>query len=358
MKTYPWIARRLALSRGVKQRSRTVSERRNERASGSARNRQRHGSRGKLILSRVALDPSSPSDVQLVATPPSYERLIAYYEGAGPDFEQWSPSFNMHFGFYRAGMNPCRREPMLNEMNRQVLSRLRLPPDRDDLILDLGCGVGATVRYAARMFPRKRVLGLTVVPWQVRYGTELNRRAGLDSRAKLTLADYTRSELPPASAAGAYAIESACHAPGADKDAFVREASRLLAPGARLVVADGFLKNVQQQPLGPLFTRLHASLCRSFVLPELAQVEQFAAALDRHGFTDIAIEDISWRVAPSALHAPLAVLWFRAKKTLRHEHLSAPSADNLRGSLLSAVLGANRRKFGYYLVSASRCSKS
>ncbi len=90
------------------------------------------------------------------------------------------------------------------------------------------------------------------------------------------------------------------------------------------------------------------------MLPELAQVERFTAALERHGFTDVAVEDISWRVAPSALHAPLAVLWFRAKKMLRHEHLSAPSADNLRGSLLSEVLGANRLKFAYYLVSATR----
>jgi MPBQ/MSBQ methyltransferase len=302
----------------------------------------------------VALDPSTASDVHSsTTTTAQYERLIAYYEGAGPDFEQWSPSFNMHFGFYQAGMNPFRREPMLNEMNRQVLSRLRLALDRDDLILDLGCGVGATVRYAARMFPDKRVLGLTVVPWQVKYGGELNRRAGLEPRARLTLADYTCSGLPSASAAGAYAIESSCHAPGADKDAFIREASRLLAPGARLVVADGFLKNAQR-PLGRVFTRLHASLCRSFVLPELAQVEQFTAALERHGFTNIAVEDISWRVAPSALHAPLAVLWFRAKKMLRHEHLSAPSADNLRGSLLSAVLGANRLKFAYFLVSATK----
>jgi MPBQ/MSBQ methyltransferase len=86
----------------------------------------------------------------------------------------------------------------------------------------------------------------------------------------------------------------------------------------------------------------------------MARLDAFTGALTRHGFVDIAIEDISWRVAPSALHAPLAVLWFRGQKMLRRQRLSGPSADNLRGSLLSAVLGANRRKFGYYLVSATR----
>ena len=55
-----------------------------------------------------------------------YDRLIAYYEEAGPDFAQWSAAFNMLFGYYRAGLNPFRREPMLSELNRQVLDRLIL----------------------------------------------------------------------------------------------------------------------------------------------------------------------------------------------------------------------------------------
>src|SRR5688572_29453614 len=87
-----------------------------------------------------------------------YERLIAYYEQAGPDYEEWSRAFNMHFGYFRAGLNPFLREPMLHEMNRQALERLRLNPDSDGLLVDLGCGVGATVRFAASMFPRARIL--------------------------------------------------------------------------------------------------------------------------------------------------------------------------------------------------------
>jgi SAM-dependent methyltransferase len=298
----------------------------------------------------VALDPLTPPEIHAKA---GYDRLIAYYEGAGLDFAHWSPGFNMHFGYYRRGINPFSREPMLNEMNQQVLARLRLPPDHRDLILDLGCGVGATARYAASQYPNARVLGLTVVPWQVHYGSELNRRAGLDDRATLRLADYTDSGLPSASAAGAYAIESSCHAEGADKAAFVQEAARLLRPGARLVVADGFITH-PEIPLGRLFTHLHEEICRSFVLPQMARIDDFVAALQTHGFTNITTEDISWRVAPSALHAPLAVWWFRVQKFWRQQRLSEASTNNLRGSLLTALLGANRRKFAYLLVSATR----
>ena len=281
-----------------------------------------------------------------------HERLIAYYEKAGPDFGEWSPGFNMHFGYFRAGLNPLRRERMLNEMNRQVLDRLRLVADRDDLIVDLGCGVGATVRCAAALFPRKQILGVTVVPWQVEKGNAWNRHLGLHPRAQLQLDDYTGTRLAAASASGAYAIESSCHAEGPGKDAFVREAARILKPGSRLVVADGFRRDSKR--LGPVSARLHGALCRSFVLPELAQVEAYAGALARHGFTDVTIEDISWRVAPSALHAPVAVLWFMLKKILRGERLDEQRLNNLEGSVLSTLVGMNRFKFGYFIVSATK----
>jgi len=282
-----------------------------------------------------------------------YDRLIAYYEEAGPDFAQWSAAFNMHFGYYRAGLNPFRREPMLSELNRQVLDRLQLAADTSGLIVDMGCGVGATVREAAARFPLKDVCGITVVPWQMEKGNAWNRRLGVHPRARLELRDYTATGFASAMVDGAYAIESACHAPGIDKDPFVREAARILKPGARLVVADGFRKN-PAIALGPLSGPLHRALCHSFVLPELAEVESFVAALERHGFDDVAVEDASWRVAPSALHAPAAVAWFALKKAIRGEALGQWSINNLKGSVLSALVGALRWKFGYYLVSARR----
>jgi cyclopropane fatty-acyl-phospholipid synthase-like methyltransferase len=234
-----------------------------------------------------------------------------------------------------------------------VLDRLRLTASREDLIVDLGCGVGATVRYAASAFPRKQILGVTVVPWQVDKGNAWNRHLGLDNRARLALADYTCTGLASESVDGAIAIESACHADGPAKDAFVREATRILKPGGRLVVADGFRKH-PERPLGAVFGRLHQSLCRSFVLPELGQIEAFASALGRNGFDEVVVEDISWRVAPSALHAPVAVLWFIVKKLVRGEAIGEQRANNLRGSIVSTLLGANRGKFGYYLVSATK----
>jgi MPBQ/MSBQ methyltransferase len=281
------------------------------------------------------------------------QRLIAYYENAGPDYGEWSRGFNMHFGFYRWGLNPFRRESMLEEMNRQVLRRLSLRSNHHGLIVDLGCGVGATVRSAASLFPAARIVGITLVPWQVETGNAWNGRLGVHPRARLALGDYTATGFPSASIDGAVAIESACHAAGADKAPFVAEAARILKPGARLVVADAFLKN-PDRPLDRVSARLNDLLNRSFVLPQLPQVEDFAAALQRHGFTRVVVDDISWRVAPSVMYAPYVVTSFVVKKLLRHEQLGEYTRNNLRGSLMCSLLGINRLKFGYYIVTGER----
>jgi MPBQ/MSBQ methyltransferase len=79
--------------------------------------------------------------------------LEQYYIEAGPDYAAWSHEFNMHFGYYRAGANPLNREAMLEQMNAEVLARLQLGPTLEPRLLDLGCGLGATLRSFARRLP-------------------------------------------------------------------------------------------------------------------------------------------------------------------------------------------------------------
>src|SRR5690348_16951540 len=89
--------------------------------------------------------------------------LEQYYREAGPDYAAWSSEFNMHFGYYRAGMNPLHREAMLEQMNVEVLARLQLNDIVEPRLLDLGCGLGATLRSFAHRLPNARLLGVTRV---------------------------------------------------------------------------------------------------------------------------------------------------------------------------------------------------
>src|ERR1700704_1044932 len=101
------------------------------------------------------------------------QEVVSYYVDTGLDYGEWGREFNMHFGYWRFGMNPFKREPMLEEMNREVFRHLQLK-DVDVTIYDLGCGLAAPCRSLAKKFPGKKIKGITIVPWQIAKANELN----------------------------------------------------------------------------------------------------------------------------------------------------------------------------------------
>ena len=115
------------------------------------------------------------------APPTDRERIIQYFEAAGLDYSAWSRAFNMHFGYWRAGMNPLNLEGMLDQMNEEVYHRLAIDNAEAPLVLDLGCGLGTVSRYMACRHTTALFRGLTVTPWQVDFGTRLTQEAELEA---------------------------------------------------------------------------------------------------------------------------------------------------------------------------------
>jgi MPBQ/MSBQ methyltransferase len=254
------------------------------------------------LTEESAVKPASPAHVV------PQIGLEQYYSEAGPDYAAWSREFNMHFGYYRAGANPFRREAMLEQMNAEVLARLKLEGIAEPRLLDLGCGLGATLRSFARRLPKAWLLGITRVPWQVENARALNRAAGCGERVRVVEGDYEGTALSSASYDGVYALESSCHAHGADKGALLAEAHRLLRPGGRFIVADGFL--ARDRFANALQLHIYRKLCDCWVIEQLAQLDRFRARLEELGFRDIIIEHLQMRVAPSVAHIPWVTLKF------------------------------------------------
>ena len=280
--------------------------------------------------------------------------LEQYYSEAGPDYAAWSPEFNMHFGYYRAGANPFDREAMLEQMNAEVLARLRLKGIAEPQLLDLGCGLGATLRSFVRRLPSATLLGITRVPWQVEQARALNEAAGCGDRIDVTEGDYEDdSLLPPSSFDGVYALESSCHAHGADKSTLLAQAHRLLRPGGRLVVADGFLSS-RHFPSG-LQRRIYRKLCECWVIEELAQLDQFTARLEQLGFTDIIVEHLQFRVAPSVAHVPWVTLKFLLTDVVFGKRVMTRARwNNVLAPVLLPLISAPLGPMVYCMMTATR----
>ncbi|HZZ38291.1 MAG TPA: methyltransferase domain-containing protein [Acidobacteriaceae bacterium] len=278
------------------------------------------------------------------------DRFQRYYEEAGPDYAAWSPRFNMHFGFFRRGLNPFNREAMLEQMNLEVLDRLRLGVEAS--VLDMGCGLGATLRSFARRLPRARLVGITLVPWQLEQAALLNRQCPEGQSIRLRLGNYEHTGLPSASCDAVCAIESSCYGAGSSKSAFLREAHRLLRPGGRFVVADGFVGPGRWHGPQPAIYR---KLCDCWVIDTFGDVRQFAAELARIGFQDILIEQLQARVTPSVLHVPWVTLNFLVSEVLLRRHkMTRARWNNVLAPVLLPFVGYPLGPVAYYLVSATR----
>ncbi len=279
--------------------------------------------------------------------------LEQYYSEAGPDYAAWSREFNMHFGYYRAGANPLRREAMLEQMNAEVLARLKLGATPEPRLLDLGCGLGATLRSFARRLPHAQLLGVTRVPWQVERARELNEAAGCGDRARILEGDYEGTTLPSAAYDGVYALESSCHAHGNDKAAFLAEAHRLLRPGGRLVVADGFLAGGRF--VSAFHNRIYRRLCECWVVEEFAHLDRFTAQLEQLGYADITIEHLQLRVAPSVAHVPWVTLKFLLTDVVfGRRKMTRARWNNVLAPVLLPLVSAPLGPMTYCMITAKK----
>jgi len=104
-------------------------------------------------------------------------------------------------------------------------------------IVDLGCGVGGSLRYLARHRPIEGT-GVTLSPVQAAIGTARCEEDGLADTVRCLCGDFNDVPLPHQTADAVMAIEAFVHGPTPDR--FFAEAARLLTPGGRLFLCDDF----------------------------------------------------------------------------------------------------------------------
>ncbi|MEO7306417.1 MAG: methyltransferase domain-containing protein [Ferruginibacter sp.] len=303
----------------------------------------------------TTLDVHPPPVGNANATVPKvYSNIQDYYNIAGPDYEAWSPNFNMHFGYCKYFTDIFSLEKMLNRMNDEVLNRLQLPPGKAIKIADLGCGVGTVARHTAKKYADAHITGTTIVDYQVEKGNEFIEKEKLAGRVDLVKDNFEHSSFGDADFDFVYALESACHAGGSSKELFVSEMARVLKAGGRFCIADGFLKHDKKLPW--LFNKIYRKIIDCWALPCFGNLEEFKSMLAKYGLTAIKTEEISMRIAPSVAYVPWTCIKFFVTELWRKKSfkLKKERWNNVIAPVLGMILGLYRKHFGYYIISGTK----
>ena len=134
------------------------------------------------------------------------------------------------------------REDAFHYIDEQIAVAVRrfVSPSRDVHVVDLGCGVGASLCYLAERLPI-RGTGITLSPAQAAMARQVVAAAGLSQRVECIEGDYCDLPATLTPADVAYAIESFVHGPSPER--FFNECRRLIKPGGLLIICDDVRRN-------------------------------------------------------------------------------------------------------------------
>lgn len=230
--------------------------------------------------------------------------VIRYYEENQAFYDYfWTEgrTRSMNYGLWDTTTFTRRRA--FENQNRAIAKVLGIEPS--DVVLEAGCGTGGTTVWLATQHGA-RAVGITLCRNQVRRANRIAARRGVSRRARFLVMDFMHTGFRDGAFTKLFASESACYAPS--KPAFLREAYRLLGPGGRIVVIDGFRAD---RRLGPAEERLMAECSRGWAVPGLSTVAEFGGALTAAGFRDVGFAECTAIIMPSARR-----IWARAMLAL------------------------------------------
>ena len=171
------------------------------------------------------------------------EQIRRYYDrhtSAFVTFGQRGSGGAMHRAVW--GPGAATHQQAFRYVENQIVLLLEgLPPSLErSNIVDLGCGVGASLCYLAARLP-VRGTGVTLSPIQARFAEQRIQTLGLADRIRCIEGDYCDLPIAAGPADLAYAIESFSHVQ--DPDRFFAQCRTLIRPGGLLLICDDFQRS-------------------------------------------------------------------------------------------------------------------
>lgn len=220
-----------------------------------------------------------------------HQKIIEYYkdtENAYKDSWDLANSLSIHYGYWD---DKVRSFPQsLLRMNEVMIEAAEIK--RSDKVLDAGCGVGGSSIFLASVLGCK-VTGITLSERQAEQAAANAKQKGVEDLVDFKTMDYCATDFPDAGFDIVWGCESICYAE--DKEQFVKEAYRLLKPGGRLVVADGFVTMSEYNDRLVIRKWLDGWQVKALESPS-----RFRNLLSLEGFENVEYRNISKYVAHSS----------------------------------------------------------
>lgn len=220
-----------------------------------------------------------------------HKKIIEYYkdtENAYKDSWDLNNSLAIHYGYWDEKVKSFPES--LLRMNEIMIAAAAIKST--DKVLDAGCGVGGSSIFMATVL-RCNVTGITLSERQVQHAKENAKKKNVTELVDFKAMDYCATDFPDASFDVVWGCESICYAD--DKEKFIKEAFRLLKPGGRFVVADGFVTDFANNE-NPIIQQW----ANGWQVNYLESPERFQNFMQATGFTDINYRNISKEASHSS----------------------------------------------------------
>ena len=203
-----------------------------------------------------------------------------------------------HFGYYQPDAKwPFPITAALRRMEDHLFNSLKLQPGAK--VLDAGCGVGHVAMHLAGK--GLQIQGIDIVKNHVRWAQQCIKDRGLEKSVTARLMDYHHlEEFPDESFNGVYTMETLVHA--TDPEKALGEFFRVLRPGGSIalyeydhVKRDALPKGVPNTLLKSLEEVNHRA---SMPANESFEYGVLQSMLERRGFEDVVVEDLSQNIKP------------------------------------------------------------
>ncbi len=205
----------------------------------------------------------------------------------------WCNSDNLalHYGYWDEAAPYQQHQALINK-NRVLYEKAGIRAG--DKVLDAGCGIGGSSIWMAKQHGNP-VTGITISAKQADYARQHARRHGVAERVNFEVADFCQTPFAAESFDAVWALESSCHA--LNKADFLREVWRVLKPGGRLVVCDGFLL---QRQFTPRQWQAVLTCLIGWAVPNLCARDEFTQLMQQQMFESIQCHDITAQTLASA----------------------------------------------------------